>query len=60
VKSRLRWAMKVSVAGLVAWRSYLDVLSVTEDIEAVDIARVMLETGVKSVPVVRDGRSWAS
>jgi CBS domain-containing protein len=52
--------MKVSVAGLVAWRSYLDVLSVTEDIEAVDIARVMLETGVKSVPVVRDGRSWAS
>jgi CBS domain-containing protein len=30
------------------------VLSVTEAVDAVDIARVMLETGVKSVPVVRD------
>jgi CBS domain-containing protein len=30
------------------------VLSVSERIEAVDIARVMHETGVKSVPVVRD------
>lgn len=30
------------------------VMSVTEAVDAVDIARVMLETGVKSVPVVRD------
>ena len=30
------------------------VLSVSERVEAVEIARVMLETGVKSVPVVRD------
>jgi CBS-domain-containing membrane protein len=30
------------------------VLSVSERVEAVDIARVMLETGVKSVPVIRD------
>jgi len=30
------------------------VLSVTEAVDAMDIARVMLETGVKSVPVVRD------
>jgi CBS-domain-containing membrane protein len=29
------------------------VLSVTEKVEAIDVARVMLETGVKSVPVVR-------
>ena len=32
------------------------VLWVTEGVEAVDIARLMLETGVKSVPVVRDSK----
>lgn len=32
------------------------VLSVTERVEAIDIARVMLETGVKSVPVVRESK----
>jgi predicted transcriptional regulator len=30
------------------------VMSVTDAVNALDIARVMLETGVKSVPVVRD------
>jgi CBS domain-containing protein len=29
------------------------VLSVNEGVEAIDIARMMLETGVKSIPVVR-------
>jgi CBS domain-containing protein len=29
------------------------VLSITEEVEAIDIARMMLETGVKSIPVVR-------
>jgi CBS domain-containing protein len=42
------------VPGVVGDVMTAHVLSVTEAVDAVDIARVMLETGVKSVPVVRD------
>jgi CBS domain-containing protein len=42
------------VPGVVGDVMTAHVLSVTEAVDAVDIARLMLETGVKSVPVVRD------